>query len=182
MRAGGGKSKGGAFERLICKKLSLWLSEGKREDLLWRSAMSGGRATVAHSKNKLDDQVGDISAVTEEGYQFTKLFAVECKSYNNIHLESLLTRKASNPSVLLFWNEIDLAARKVGKMPFLIFKQNKGEIYGLTNLRFLETMWPKVCASSLVSTIDGYLVLFKLDDFFSLAPWASRTLPTSTIH
>lgn len=180
MRAGGGKSKGGAFERLVCKKLSLWLSDGKNESLLWRSAMSGGRATVAHSKNKLDDQVGDISAVTEEGYQFTKLFCVECKSYNNIRLESLLTRKASNPSVLLFWNEIDRLSQQVEKLAMLIFKQNKGEIYVLTKLHNLKTLWPGAFRSTLspVVEIDDYLALVRLDDFTQTFRWSARPLVT----
>lgn len=129
MRKGGGKSKGAEFERQICKKLSLWLSDGKREDLLWRSAMSGGRATVAHKKGKLDSQVGDISAVSEEGYAFTNVHAIECKSYANIHVESLLTGLPKSSSVKAFWLELETKAKEVGKRPILIFRQNRGKTY-----------------------------------------------------
>ena len=50
MRKGGGKAKGSSFERLICKELSLWITGGEHQDVFWRSAMSGGRSTVAMKK------------------------------------------------------------------------------------------------------------------------------------
>jgi hypothetical protein len=50
MRKGGGKQKGSQFERDVCRELSLWVSHGKQEDVYWRSAMSGGRSTVAALK------------------------------------------------------------------------------------------------------------------------------------
>ena len=37
MRSGGGKQKGSAFEREICKKLSLWFTENERDDIFFRS-------------------------------------------------------------------------------------------------------------------------------------------------
>ena len=41
-----GKSqKGGAWEREFSKYLSLWITEGERDDVFWRSSQSGGRAT-----------------------------------------------------------------------------------------------------------------------------------------
>jgi len=53
MRKGGGKAKGASFERDICRRLSLWVSAGKQEDVFWRSAMSGGRSTVADSSSQI---------------------------------------------------------------------------------------------------------------------------------
>ena len=58
MRKGGGKEKGSSFERLVCKRMSMWLSKGERDDLFWRSAMSGGRATV-----QLRDDIVDRKSV-----------------------------------------------------------------------------------------------------------------------
>lgn len=76
-----GKSqKGGAFERQTCRDLSEWLSEGKRDDLLWRSSMSGGRATVRGRKGKTTaGHYGDVAATCPQGEPLTRAFAIELK-------------------------------------------------------------------------------------------------------
>ena len=75
-----GKQKGSEFERYICKTLSGWASYGKRDDLYWRSAMSGGRATVQFKKNiKNTSQVADISCIDSAGEFLTDLCCIECK-------------------------------------------------------------------------------------------------------
>ena len=80
MRKGGGKEKGSAYERAICKRLSLYVSKGKRDDLFWRSAMSGGRATLQAKKGKkAQAQAGDITSIAAEGNKLTSTFMIECK-------------------------------------------------------------------------------------------------------
>src|SRR5262245_2386383 len=37
-------AKGSKFERDLCRQLSLWWSDGKRDDVFWRASQSGGRA------------------------------------------------------------------------------------------------------------------------------------------
>ena len=113
-----GKQKGGGFERDICKALSLWVSHGKNVDLFWRSAMSGGRATVAKGTVR---QAGDITAVALEGHILTDQFYVECKFLKNISLDSLL--KLNGP-LFEIWAKTVLEAAKYNRIPTLIFKQN----------------------------------------------------------
>lgn len=123
MRPGGGKAKGAEFERQVCKTLSLWVSDGKREDIFWRSAMSGGRATVAAKRGaKLSAQVGDISAIDPLGNKLTDKFVVECKYYRNIKLETLFT--GHKGGVYEFWETLSAIASKHDKKSMLIFKQN----------------------------------------------------------
>ncbi len=75
MRPGGGHSKGASFERQVCRDLSLWLTEGKHDDCFWRSAMSGGRATVRFKKGRTSrSQAGDISPISGIGEKLTDLF------------------------------------------------------------------------------------------------------------
>ncbi len=45
MRKGGSPSKGGGFERLICRKFTKWLTGNDQPEVLWRSATSGAKAT-----------------------------------------------------------------------------------------------------------------------------------------
>lgn len=54
-------SKGGRFERLFCKKISLWLSHGAEEYILWRTRGSGGWAT----RTGATYQLGDVSVTPE---------------------------------------------------------------------------------------------------------------------
>lgn len=122
MRAGGGKAKGSAFERQICKELSLWVSGGKQKDIFWRSAMSGGRSTVAMKKgDKLAVQAGDVSSIHILGHKFIDEFTVECKFYKTLNYESIIKGKGK---LLDFWRIAFKDAEKYGKMPLLVAKQN----------------------------------------------------------
>lgn len=123
MRAGGGKQKGSQFEREVCVQLSKWITDGEREDVYWRSAMSGGRATVAHRKGKHHStQVGDISCIHPAGHKFSEAFAIECKFYADLNYQGLLTGKGK---LLDFWKEIKKQSRDHNKHPFLVARQNR---------------------------------------------------------
>lgn len=163
MRAGGGKSKGAAFERDVCKQLSLWLSEGKRDDLLWRSAMSGGRATIGRrtGKERLA-QAGDISAIDPLGDKLTSLFAVECKCVASLGIESFCLRRVG--SLGAYWTQTCLAA-PLGREPMLIAKQNRSE-----TLIFLGGQSHKMLKYRLMPRTlfeIGYLKCWRLDAFLA---------------
>ena len=127
MRPGGGKAKGSAFERLVCKQLSLWVSQGLEEDLFWRSAMSGGRATVGRRKGKdLRKHAGDISATSRAGHALTDTFFIECKFVKDLRLGQFVQEL---PSVIgNFWQVACDQAKDHNKAAMLIAKQNGGRI------------------------------------------------------
>ncbi len=55
--------KGSNFEREICKLLSLWWTNDKRDDIFWRTSGSGARATTrSKTKQKTFGQYGDVQA------------------------------------------------------------------------------------------------------------------------
>lgn len=123
MRKGGGKAKGAGFERDVCKALSLWITAGAKEDCFWRSAMSGGRATVGRKKGKeLTRQAGDITATSPEGHALTDYWYVECKFVKELryHL-ALITGEGA---LAQYWREAVTQATAHKKMPMLIAKQN----------------------------------------------------------
>lgn len=74
-----GHAKGSAFERSICRQLSLWWSNGKRDDIFWRTANSGGRATVRNKSGKSSVGEGDIGAIHQLGHSLLKHFTFELK-------------------------------------------------------------------------------------------------------
>lgn len=128
MRKGGGKSKGAEFERCIAKKLSLAMTKGKRDDIFWRSAMSGGVATVAFKKGgKNITQVGDITAIDPIGHKLTDNFVFECKRYKKIRWESLVYGKPDKGNILEFWRKLYSEAIQIDKSPILIIKENGKE-------------------------------------------------------
>lgn len=124
MRAGGSKQKGSSFERAICRQLSLWITYGEQEDCFWRSAMSGGSATVAKRKGiKLSAQAGDISAIDSVGEILTKSWYLELKHVKQLGLDTFIVRNTG--PLFKYWRTALREARHYGKTPVLIVRQNR---------------------------------------------------------
>lgn len=78
-----GGSKGPPWEREICKLLSRWWTKDylePDEDIFWRTAGSGARATTRKKKGKKTDyQHGDVTFTNPIGEPFIRAFTVELK-------------------------------------------------------------------------------------------------------
>lgn len=131
------KAKGSAFEREVCKALSRWVTNGEREDVFWRSAMSGGRATVARGKVR---QCGDITAVAEEGYEFASRWYVECKHVKKLGLDQFLI-KSTGP-LAKFWKIAVREAKKHERNPLMIAKQNGWPVLVISHRDHLASWTP----------------------------------------
>lgn len=124
MRSGGGGNKGAAFERLNARKLSMWMSKGQRDDLLWRSSMSGGRATLRLRSGAVNlAQSGDLSAISSEAWKLIERYFIELKSYRDLHIAQAITKGTGN--LASFWKTAVVEADKYRKYPLLIAKQNR---------------------------------------------------------
>ena len=140
MKSGGGKRKGSAYEREISKSLSLWLTDGKRVDCVWRTSGSGAMSTV----NNSDTQCGDLHAVRPEAHKFFSIFSLELKNYKSLDIMSFQNK---NFKLYEWWRQAENDANRANKIPLLIVRINrKGD-------------WLIMKASAnLISTID-----FKID-------------------
>lgn len=100
MKPGGGGPKGGRYERKVCKKLSLWVTQGARTDVLWRSATSGGRRKLVRGEERKQsvDQ-GDIVAIDPLGNVLTRLFCIEAKHVKNVGFETCLFQPEANKAI-----------------------------------------------------------------------------------
>lgn len=172
MRSGGSKAKGSAFERRVCKDLSLWISKGKRSDCFWRSAMSGGRSTVAMKKGgKLGSQAGDVSSIDALGHAFIEQFYIECKAYKKLDLDCLIK---GTGHLLNFWELAVADAEQYDKSPLLIGKQNNHPIivclskHGRRAFR-IDTSMVRMTVNHCGMTIIWY------DDFLRINPKIIRT-------
>lgn len=171
MRKGGGKEKGSEFERSVCKKLSMWLTAGEHDDVLWRSAMSGGRATVQHKKDKRSyHQVGDICAVGPAGRWITENFLMECKCYKKIDFEALILKDVGELKRFLQRMDKDLLIKdNHGRAPLFIIRQDRTPTIMITDIDGSQRLMSKSEARSvdcLLCTIPRLdLRVYLFEDF-----------------
>lgn len=165
MKAGHGKQKGASFEREICKRLSLWLTNNEKEDVLWRSAMSGGRSTVAFKKgNTLKEQAGDVSAIHPIGHQLTDRFMIEIKFYADLNFIGLLTGKGN---LVKFWQKASEQAAFYNKWPMMIAKQNVQPVIVCLSKEGARELAIQLKCILCAPRLNLYIFLF--DDFLKFA-------------
>jgi hypothetical protein len=74
-------SKGGSFENEVASKLSLWFTNGARDDVFGRSDASGGRFTARKKRGKdTANQGGDITFTDVIGEPLIKIWSIEVKT------------------------------------------------------------------------------------------------------
>lgn len=73
-------AKGAAYEREVCKRLSLWWTRGGSDAVFWRTSNSGGRATTRRKAGKeTAGQQGDVAATDPAGLPLVRLVTIEMK-------------------------------------------------------------------------------------------------------
>jgi hypothetical protein len=88
-------AKGGNYEREICHSLSKWWTGNENDSVFWRTANSGGRATVRGRKGKkTSGHCGDICATDQSAEPFMKLVTIEVKrGYNKDNVFNFIDQK-----------------------------------------------------------------------------------------
>lgn len=174
MRAGGQQAKGAEFERQICTQLSRWVSAGRSDSCFWRSAMSGGRATVRHKVGKsVDGHGGDITATNSApASAFLSVFAVECKHVKTLNLHAALLE--GKGELAAYWMQAATDATRAGKQPFLIAKQNRCQTLALLRESVARTYFGM--ASQIergrLFRLEGYRVsLYYFDELLEAFPF-----------
>lgn len=143
----GSKQKGAAFEREMCRVLSLWVTNGKRKDVFWRSAMSGGRARVRFEKGERPTVgAGDITAVDPAGHPLTERFVIECKAVRNANVLALFC--GGKTGVVKFWQQVCRDAEDFGKLPMLLLKQyRQPTLVGFRDTSLMG-LWEEPCGTT----------------------------------
>lgn len=102
-------AKGGQFERDFSRSLSLWWTNGERDDIFWRTAGSGARATVRTKKGKTTaGQYGDITATDPDGKILIDKILFELKNgYPDAEIEKLINygKKSQGTDLYSKWIE-----------------------------------------------------------------------------
>lgn len=138
-QGGKGKRKGSKFERDVCKTLSRYIDPKGTDTLFWRSAMSGGRATVQGRQGiKNQSQLGDITCVSKQGQWLTKNFVLECKTYKDLAIIGFILKRQGR--LAKFWRQVKKLSKKNDRHPLLIAKQNSTPTLLITNMAGLQTL------------------------------------------
>ena len=125
------KRKGSNFEGEICKILSLWWSNGKRDDLFWKSYGSGNRATIRTKLNKFTEgQYGDICSTSSLSVLLTRFFTFEIKKgYPRLSFNDILDSNSKKNNYWFWFNKIENTINYSKTISWvLIHKKNNREI------------------------------------------------------
>ena len=89
-----GKGKGPRFERELSRDLSLWISDGKRDDIIWRTAGSGARATIRRKTGRTTaNSCGDLKAEHSMALPLFEYCTIEAKNgYKDYSIQDLLDK------------------------------------------------------------------------------------------
>ena len=172
MRPGGSNAKGAEYERDVCRRLSLWVTDMRSQDIFWRSAGSGGRETnlIRHHRH-CSGQSGDVVCIANPdvdsksvdlGHLFLQLFCVECKYYQNLNLDRIFWGKTGE--FFDAWSQALRQATACNRMPLMIAKQNyrAQEVFctDRTGRSFLRGAMPELKLRVSVHWANVYLFWF----------------------
>ena len=136
------KGKGSDFEREMCKQLSLWLSKGETDDLLWRNKGQPNRKVKGVRRL---EQFGDMHSIGEKSVWFMNAVNVELKFYKNLDLLELMDKPNSKGRLIeVHWKQCRYDAGETSRTPLLISKRNFGVPFCITTPGWLGSWW-QVC-------------------------------------
>ena len=141
-----GSRKGSAFERDVCKRLSLWFSKNTSETLFWRTAGSGARSTSrAKSGKSTANSAGDIGYLDAAGKPLIEAITFELKcGYSKADTTSLIDTLPSRkkPQLLEFIRQAVESGRNAqSKYWSVIHRRNSKQ----TLIHFPFSMWELIC-------------------------------------
>ncbi|KKM17259.1 hypothetical protein LCGC14_1677600 [marine sediment metagenome] len=189
--------KGESFERDMCRFLSLWWTEGKHDDVFWRSRV---RATRRSPDAK--HQLGDIKSDSPEGEGLMKVFSIELKTGYSVGkkgktvknvpwdlLDLIDHRKGSEAlekkQIIKFWRQTVTDAEISERIPLLIFSRDYHQpvvcihnslmckfvdyqgAYDKCSLTFDPDYFPEKHLQDRINDKDDWLVFFRAETFFA---------------
>ena len=196
------KSRGGAFEREIAKMLSLWWTEGEREDIFYRSHSSGARFTQRKKSNKDTAlQAGDLTCSDPIGEPLIRIWNCEFKTgygkkrdirdvdkrvvkkvIDRWDVLDILDSKQKEPILVRIWEQCRRDAELSGRETVLIFRRNnRSSCIMITKSYFLRLSdYLGVFNSSFCNISENFMVM-NLKSFLYWAISFPRLLQSGVI-
>ena len=161
-------SKGGDFEREICRFLTVWCGGDPKKPYFWRQPASGGMFT----RNADDNMSGDIRSIRPEGDFLTKYISLELKNgYPKASFDYHLKCNKSD-GIREHWQQCVDDAGGSNKMPLLIYRKKgiKPIFVGISTPLYKEfKKYLSLCRMIHLTYPDTNLpdlYLFGITDFF----------------
>jgi len=123
-------AKGAQAERDVSRELSLWWSNGEREDLIWRTAGSGARFTARSKQGKnTANSAGDFCFIDSIAKPLFDLLVIENKVGYTSTIDPLSQVDGIKADVLDTWlKKAYLECQQTKRhYPIVIFKRNRKE-------------------------------------------------------
>lgn len=183
-----GVGKGGSGERFVARALSRWITGKSTPEVLWRSAMSGGKATLNGVKRHT--MAGDFVAIDDRAIFLTKVAVLDAKNRKTANVLDFLPlaaedmdchkiskgaktkgKKLWKDTIYCWWIKLCEEAREAEKIPILVFKRHRSKRWYVV---FDTDDWFKLRAVSgnkrdtvvlLVNTEAFRCVVMNMDDF-----------------
>ena len=182
-------AKGPSFEREVCEKLSLWWTDGKRDDVFMRTSGSGGKATARRKKGKdTPFQGGDITFSDPIGAPLIEAFNIEAKSgYGSVTktkrgvtktnwcvLDLIDGTRTKHPEVFVeMWKQTTDEAFVSNRIPLLIFRRKQKRIciamFSALYLILAEIYGHPLFKRVTVKT-PGVVTIMSFDNFIAWCP------------
>jgi hypothetical protein len=173
------KRKGGANERRIATKLSLWFSGGERDDIFWRTD-SGSRGTTRGRKGKKTANAqGDIVALDAVGIPLLDVWCIECKKgySDKLDLLAMIDSRARHHEIITFWEQTLESAQAATAAPLVIIQRDRRKDVAVISQYMFDEMYDWLTATPPASfnfirvkygTYD--LIVMELENFLTLWP------------
>lgn len=173
-----GKGKGGSGERTVARILTKWITGKSTPEVLWRSAMSGGKATMAGVKRHT--MAGDFVAIDSRAQFLTGVAVLEVKNRKPANVLDFLPllpedvdclkvskgaktrgKRSWKNTIYCWWMKLCEEAKEAEKIPILIFKRFQTKRWYIV---FDTDNWVKLRAVS--RKIVGVTVLMAVNQAF----------------
>jgi len=133
-------AKGSNFEREICKKISLWWTDGDNDGVFWRTSGSGARASVRSKKGLNTMGHGDVQATDPIGQPLIDLCSIELKrGYNKAIINDFIdSKKKSELRVFIEQAITDCRLREDESEWILLVKRDRKDVVLFTSFYFFK--------------------------------------------
>lgn len=165
--------KGSAFERRICKKLTRWASGRDKPLWYWRTAGSGGQATI--TKDYDSKMFGDIMPITTEAMWLMDITFWELRDRKAMNVLDFITpskAKTSQTNIYLWWEEVIAKSADVHRNCVCCFHRHQSKF---DYLLLERDFWDQISHydnDEILTNGYGDVVVIELDTFFSrIKPW-----------
>lgn len=163
-------AKGSDSERAVARMLSLWWTNGRRDDCVWRTAGSGARFTSRSKKGKkTSNSAGDLCYIDPIIKPLLDLLVIENKEGYNKTIDTLANIDSDKKNILSIWfKKTTEECKKANRFyPMVIFKRTHKKRcvmipYALFNL--ISTMsWPSPFPRMML--LPQKIIIMKLQHF-----------------